>query len=215
MSELSTEAGVPCHECTHAHVFFCCNFQCTIVNHEECLWVIIHCYLLNTAQNNYNAEVKQSISISVQKIMPDHGKKKRRKRLRMWFSSRIRTVVQIVTSADVILQACVCARGVVLYGYSGTGKKCAFLSLYLVLSFVCITTVCSFLKAVATKEVICTWGVLTAVEDNCCKVSFKVYLSGICRFSESKHMQMFLLGMSQCRHTMKSRFTLFFFFFIR
>lgn len=58
--------------------------------------------------------------------------------------------------SDVIPETCVCAGRVALHGYRGKGKKCAFLSLYVVLSFVCITTVCSFFKTVVTKEVICT-----------------------------------------------------------
>lgn len=131
MSELSTEAGVPCHECTHAHVVFCCYFQCTIVNHEECLWIIIRCYLLNTAQNNYNADVKQSMSTNVQKIMPDHGKKKKRKRLRMWFSSRIRTAVQIVTGADVkwcdSSSLCLCQRSCLVWIQWCRKEMCIFI----------------------------------------------------------------------------------------
>lgn len=50
-----------------------------------------------------------------------------------------------------------------------------------------IATKFSSLKAVATKEAICTWGILIAVTGNYCKASCEMYFGDIYSISEVKH----------------------------
>lgn len=69
---------------------------------------------------------------------------------------------------------------------------------------VCIATKVGSFKAVATKEAICPWSIFTAVKGNYCKASCEMCFSETYRISEVKHMQIFLLGLSQCKHTRKS-----------